>query len=100
MFLMTERSSSMRKEKNFGEYFRGMGKVAELIARLSPDVLIVKSIGPRAISMFESMSVNVASCDALTLKDAINAYFEGAYSALTHAGTPATITRVEGEKNG
>lgn len=68
---------SMREEKNFGEHFGGMGKAAELVARLSPDVLIVKGIGPRAISMFESMGVKVASCCALTLKDAINAYFEG-----------------------
>lgn len=67
----------VREEKNVGEHFRGMVKVAELAARLSPDMLVVKGIGPRAISMFKSMGVRVVSCDASTLKEAINAYFKG-----------------------
>ncbi|MBS7288455.1 MAG: NifB/NifX family molybdenum-iron cluster-binding protein [Candidatus Freyarchaeota archaeon] len=67
---------SIKEERNVSEHFGGMGKASELVARLSPDVLVVKGIGSRAISMFESMGVRVASCDALTLKDVIKAYLE------------------------
>lgn len=68
---------SIKEEKNMGEHFGGMGKAAELVARLSPDALIVRGIGPRAISLFESMGVKVLTCDAVTLRDAVKAYLEG-----------------------
>lgn len=49
--------------------------------------------------MFESMSVKVASCDALTLKDAVDAYFKGRlFSA--DACRDAHHKHVKGEKNG
>lgn len=72
---------SIREEKNVSEHFGGMGKAAELISQLSPDVLIVKGIGGRAISLLESMGVKVFTCDALTLKEAVKAYLEGRVDA-------------------
>jgi len=41
---------SMREERNVGEHFGGMGKVAELVARLSPDILIVKGIEKKEVN--------------------------------------------------
>jgi len=40
----------MREERNVGEHFGGMGKVAELVARLSPDILIVKGIEKKEVN--------------------------------------------------
>ena len=74
---------SLNPVKNIGEHFGGRGRASALIVDLKPDVLIVKGMGRRAISLFQDLGINVLSGDVRDIREAIDAYLNDKLLHLT-----------------
>lgn len=74
---------SLNPVENVGEHFGGRGRASALIVDLKPDVLIVKGMGRRAISLFQDLGINVFSGDVRTIREAIDAYLNNKLLPLT-----------------
>ena len=62
---------------NTGEHFGGLGSVPDLIAGAGADVLICSGLGPRAITAFELLGIEVYVGASGTVQDAIRAFQAG-----------------------
>lgn len=62
---------------NTGEHFGGLGNVPELIAGAGAEVLICSGLGPRAITAFEQLGIEVYVGASGTVQDAIRAFQAG-----------------------
>ena len=76
---------SITSIKNVGEHFGGRGKAKELILIYNPDIIIVRSIGPRALYSFQELGIPVLTGEVETVKEAIEAYFKGMLKPLTES---------------
>ncbi|MFX0067958.1 MAG: NifB/NifX family molybdenum-iron cluster-binding protein [Promethearchaeota archaeon] len=69
--------------ENVGEHFGGRGRASALIIDLKPDILVVKGMGHRAISLFQELGINVLSGDISSVGEAIDAYLDNKLTPLT-----------------
>ncbi|MFX1485990.1 MAG: NifB/NifX family molybdenum-iron cluster-binding protein [Promethearchaeota archaeon] len=74
---------SLNPVKNVGEHFGGRGRASALIVDLKPDVLIVKGLGRRAISLFQDLGIDVFSGEVGSVREAIDAYVDKKLVPLT-----------------
>ncbi|MEM3525866.1 MAG: NifB/NifX family molybdenum-iron cluster-binding protein [Candidatus Jordarchaeaceae archaeon] len=68
---------SVEAKENTSEHFGGRGYPPEIIASFNPDFMIVKGMGPRAISMFQEMGIKVVTCDAVSIAEAVKLFMQG-----------------------
>jgi len=64
--------------QNTSHHMGGQGYPPELLKKEGVDVLVCRALGRRAISMFEENGIQVFIGATGTVKDAINAYKQGA----------------------
>ncbi len=63
--------------ENTGEHFGGVGNTPELVAGAGAEIMLCSGLGPRAISAFEQLGIEVYVGASGTVKDAINAFQAG-----------------------
>ncbi|MBS7250064.1 MAG: NifB/NifX family molybdenum-iron cluster-binding protein, partial [Candidatus Freyarchaeota archaeon] len=68
---------SVEAKENTSEHFGGRGYPPEIIAEFNPDFMIVKGMGPRAISMFQERGIRVFMCDAVSIAEAVKLFLKG-----------------------
>ncbi|MEM2957712.1 MAG: NifB/NifX family molybdenum-iron cluster-binding protein [Candidatus Jordarchaeaceae archaeon] len=68
---------SVEAKENTSEHFGGRGSPPEIIAEFNPDFMIVKGMGPRAISMFQEKGIRVFMCDAVSIAEAVKLFLKG-----------------------
>lgn len=68
---------------NESEHFGGTGSPPDRILQFKPNAVITYGIGPRALSIFQGAGVAVLRTDAVTVKEAIEAYKRGLLQELT-----------------
>jgi predicted Fe-Mo cluster-binding NifX family protein len=68
---------SIEAKENTSEHMGGTGHPPELIAEFNPDFMIVKGMGPRAISMFQESGIKVRMCNALSIAEAVQLFVKG-----------------------
>ncbi len=75
----------IRMTENTGEHRGGSMSVESLIGGLKPDAVIVKGMGPRGLSAFQSQGVAVFTGEAATVEGLIQALAQGQLRGLTEA---------------
>ncbi|MEJ5327025.1 MAG: NifB/NifX family molybdenum-iron cluster-binding protein [Candidatus Bathyarchaeia archaeon] len=68
---------------NESEHFGGTGSPPDRILQFKPDAVITYGMGPRALNIFQGAGVAVLRTDAVTVKEAIDAYKRGFLVELT-----------------
>jgi len=68
---------------NVGEHFGGSGKRADFILQLKPNVIITYGMGPRGLSIYQSVRVAVLRANANTVRQVIDAYNKNELEELT-----------------
>lgn len=68
---------------NSGEKFGGGGRRADFILGLKPNVIIVHGMGPRGLSVYQSVKVPVLRANADTVEKVVEAYRNGELEELT-----------------
>jgi len=71
--------------QNRGEHFGGMGTAPDLIAEADVEVVLCSGLGPRAISMFEQLGIEVYVGASGTVRDAIRDFQAGMLREATDA---------------
>ena len=71
--------------QNTSEHFGGQITVPELVAATGAEILLCGGIGPRAISAFEALGIEVYVGVQGTVKDAVSAFQTGQLSEATDA---------------
>ena len=71
--------------QNTGEHFGGMGIVPEVVAEAGAEIVLCSGLGPRAISMFEQLGIEVYVGASGTVRDAIRAFQAGMLREATDA---------------
>ncbi len=81
---LDERNEALKVEAiaNSEEHLEGRRHAADQIVSLNPQVVIARSMGPRAIARFEDTGVTVLRSDAKTIGEALSLYREGRLSGL------------------
>ncbi|MFX0096489.1 MAG: NifB/NifX family molybdenum-iron cluster-binding protein [Candidatus Hodarchaeota archaeon] len=69
--------------ENKGEHFGGRRHASALMVDLKPDILVVKGMGHRAISLFQELGIDVLSGDVSSVREAIDAYLDNKLTPLT-----------------
>ena len=64
--------------QNTGEHFGGVGNTPELVAGAGAEIMLCSGLGPRAISMFEQLGIEVYVGASGTVSEAIRAFQAGA----------------------
>ncbi|MCD6402994.1 MAG: NifB/NifX family molybdenum-iron cluster-binding protein [Candidatus Aenigmarchaeota archaeon] len=57
--------------ENRSEHFGGVGKPAEIIAKIQPDMVFAKGMGPKAIQLLTSRGIKVVTGNYSILKEII-----------------------------
>lgn len=70
-------TGEVRVVPNTSEHMGGAGKAPEIIHSLGVDVLICSNLGPRAISMLESLGIEVYVGASGTVREAIESWRRG-----------------------
>ncbi len=70
-------NSEVKVVENTGEHFGGVGNTPELVAGAGAEIMLCSGLGPRAISMFEQLGIEVYVGASGTVQDAINAFQAG-----------------------
>ncbi|MBK5190809.1 MAG: iron-sulfur cluster assembly scaffold protein [Methanosarcinales archaeon] len=70
-------NSGVKVVENTGEHFGGVGNTPELVAGAGAEIMLCSGLGPRAISMFEQLGIEVYVGASGTVQDAINAFQAG-----------------------
>lgn len=68
---------------NTGEHLGGGGKRADFILKLKPNVIIAYGMGPRGLSIYQSVKVPVLRANADTVEKVIEAYRNDELEELT-----------------
>lgn len=71
--------------QNTSEHFGGQITVPELVAATGAEILLCGGIGPRAISAFEALGIEVYVGVRGTVRDAVSAFQTGQLSEATDA---------------
>lgn len=74
---------SQRTVPNVGEHFGGSGRRADSILQLKPNVIITYGMGPRGLSIYQSVRVAVLRANANTVREVIAAYNKNELEELT-----------------
>jgi predicted Fe-Mo cluster-binding NifX family protein len=74
---------SQKTVANTGEHFGGSGRRADFILQLKPDAIITYGMGPRGLSIYQSVRVAVLRANANTVKQVIEAYNNNELQELT-----------------
>jgi predicted Fe-Mo cluster-binding NifX family protein len=74
---------SQRTVPNVGEHFGGSGRRADSILQLKPNVIITYGMGPRGLSIYQSVRVAVLRANANTVREVIAAYNRNELEELT-----------------
>ena len=69
--------NEVKTVQNSGEHFGGMSVAPELIAEASVEVVLCGGLGPRAISAFEQLGIEVHVGASGTVSEAISAFQAG-----------------------
>lgn len=77
--------NEMKIVQNIGEHFGGMGTAPDLIAEAGAAIVLCSALGPRAISMFEQLGMEVYVGAHGTVRDAIQAFQAGMLTEATDA---------------
>jgi predicted Fe-Mo cluster-binding NifX family protein len=75
--------SNQRTVPNVGEHFGGSGQRAEGILQLKPNAIITYGMGPRGLSIYQSVRVAVLRANANTVREVIAAYNRDELEELT-----------------
>jgi len=70
-------NSGVKVVENTGEHFGGVGNTPELVAGAGAEIMLCSGLGPRAISMFEQLGIEVYVGASGTVKDAVSAFQAG-----------------------
>jgi len=70
-------------QPNVGEHFGGSGRRADSILQLKPNVIITYGMGPRGLSIYQSVRVAVLRANANTVGEVIRAYNNDELEELT-----------------
>ncbi len=73
----------VRTKPNVGEHFGGSGRRADFILQLKPNVIITYGMGPRGLSIYQSVRVAVLRANANTVGEVIRAYNNDELEELT-----------------
>ena len=65
---------NQRTVPNVGEHFGGSGRRADSILQLKPNAIITYGMGPRGLSIYQSVRVAVLRANAKTVREVIVAY--------------------------
>lgn len=68
---------------NVGEHFGGSGQRADFILQLKPNAIITYGMGPRGLSIYQSVRVAVLRANAKTVREVIAAYKNDELQELT-----------------
>jgi predicted Fe-Mo cluster-binding NifX family protein len=71
--------------QNTGEHFGGLGMVPEVVAEAGAEIVLCSGLGPRAISMFEQLGIEVYVGARGIVRDAIRAFQAGMLREATDA---------------
>jgi len=71
-------SNKVKTVQNTGEHFGGVGNTPELVAGAGAEIMLCSGLGPRAISMFEQLGIEVYVGASGTVSEAIRAFQAGA----------------------
>lgn len=63
--------------QNTGEHFGGVGNTPELVAGAGAEIMLCSGLGPRAISAFEQLGIEVYVGTIGTVSEAIRAFQAG-----------------------
>jgi len=74
---------SQKTVENVGEHFGGSGRRADFILQLKPNVIITYGMGPRGLSIYQSVRVAVLRANANTVRQVIEAYNKDELEELT-----------------
>lgn len=74
---------SQRTVANTGEHFGGSGRRADFVLQLKPDAIITYGMGPRGLSIYQSVRVAVLRANANTVREVIAAYYNNELQELT-----------------
>ena len=74
---------SQKTVANTGEHFGGSGRRADFILQLKPNAIITYGMGPRGLSIYQSVRVAVLRANANTVKQVIEAYNNNELQELT-----------------
>jgi len=74
---------NQRTVPNAGERFGGSGRRADFILQLKPNAIITYGMGPRGLSIYQSVRVAVLRANANTVREVIAAYSKGELEELT-----------------
>lgn len=74
---------SQRTVPNVGEHFGGSGQRADGILQLKPNAIITYGMGPRGLSIYQSVRVAVLRANANTVREVIAAYNRNELEELT-----------------
>ncbi len=66
--------ANQRTVPNVGEHFGGSGRRADFILQLKPSAIITYGMGPRGLSIYQSVRVAVLRANANTVREVIVAY--------------------------
>jgi predicted Fe-Mo cluster-binding NifX family protein len=61
-------------ERNMSEHFGGHEVAGNLVIRIGPDALVVKGMGPKGLSAFDSSGIAVFAGPVTSVSEAIEAY--------------------------
>ena len=75
--------ASQKTAANVGERFGGSGRRADFILQLKPNVIITYGMGPRGLSIYQSVRVAVLRANANTVRQLITAYNNNELEELT-----------------
>jgi len=74
---------NQRTVPNVGEHFGGSGRRADSILQLRPNAIITYGMGPRGLSIYQSVRVAVLRANANTVREVIAAYNKDELAELT-----------------
>ena len=75
--------ASQKTAANVGERFGGSGRRADFILQLKPNVIITYGMGPRGLSIYQSVRVAVLRANVNTARQLITAYNNNELEELT-----------------
>jgi len=75
--------TNQRTVPNVGEHFGGSGRRADFILQLKPNAIITYGMGPRGLSIYQSVRVAVLRANANTVREVIVAYNKDELEELT-----------------
>ena len=64
-------SKKLEIVENRSEHFGGVGRPAEIIAKIQPDMVFAKGMGPKAIQLLTSRGIKIVTGNYSTVKEII-----------------------------